>query len=166
MVGKWHIKGVKMILLTQGKVAVVDDADYLKLSKFSWCSVRDHNTWYACRAETVSPNKQKRILMHREIIGGTLKIDHRDGDGLNNRRHNLRPASTSQNGQNRRKFASASSRFKGVSLHARDGRWQARIKAGAKRIQLGYFDEELDAARAYNDAAKKHFGEFANLNDV
>lgn len=157
---------MKIIPLTQGKVALVDDRDHAVLSRYSWIAVKDRRTFYAVRAVMVAKNKQKNVPMHREIIGGTSKIDHRDGDGLNNQRHNLRPASTRQNGQNRRKFASASSRFKGVSFHARDGRWQARIKAGATRIQLGYFDAELDAARAYNDAARKHFGEFANLNDI
>lgn len=155
-----------MILLTQGKVAVVDDCDYPELSKHNWCAVKDHHTFYACRAVTISPNKQKRILMHREIVGGVLKIDHRDGDGLNNRRHNLRPASTRQNGQNRRKMAPASSQYKGVCFSKQERKWMSRIAVLGRRMSLGYFCSEQDAARAYNDAAKKYFGEFARLNTI
>lgn len=155
---------MKTILLTQGKVAVVDDRDYPPLAKFKWCAVKDHNTFYACRAVTVSPYKQKRILMHREIVGCVQKIDHRDGDGLNNRRDNLRPATTRQNGQNRRKLAPASSKFKGVHWHRRDRKWQARIQATGQRSQIGYFKTEKEAAQAYDAAARRYFGEFANVN--
>lgn len=105
-------------------------------------------------------------VWHSVLLLGVEKIDHRDGDGLNNQRHNLRPATTRQNGQNRRKVAAASSAFKGVSFHLRDRKWQARIKVSAARIQLGYFESEADAARAYNAAALKYFGEFASLNVI
>lgn len=155
---------METIPLTRGKAALVDDSDYPRLSQFKWYARKDEGRFYACRAVTVSPNKQKLIQMHREIIGGTLKIDHRDGNGLNNQRYNLRPATTSQNGQNRRKFAPASSPYKGVCFSKRDTKWLSRIAVNGRRVLLGYFLSEQDAARAYNDAAKKYFGEFANLN--
>lgn len=155
---------MKKIILSQGKVALVDDADYLELSKFKWFARRDHNTFYAGRAVTTTPNKQKVVLMHREISGTRLKVDHKDGNGLNNQRHNLRAATTRQNGWNRRKISPASSKFKGVHWHRRDKKWQARIQVPGERNQLGYFQTEIEAAKAYDAAARRFFGEFAVLN--
>lgn len=157
---------MKKIILSQGKVALVDDSDYPGLSGFIWCAVKDGNTFYAARTITYNNGVSSLLRMHSVLLLGVEKIDHRDGDGLNNQRHNLRPATTRQNGQNRRKVAAASSAFKGVSFHLRDRKWQARIKVSAARIQLGYFESEADAARAYNAAALKYFGEFASLNVI
>lgn len=157
---------MKIIPLSQGKVALVDDADYPTLSKFKWYAHKGTSTFYAWRNVTDSSGAQTKLVMHCEIIPDEPRIDHRDGNGLNNQRENLRPASTRQNGQNRRKLAPASSKFKGVHRRLISGVWQARIKTSDRRLHLGYFKTEVDAARAYNDAAKKHFGEFANLNDI
>lgn len=155
---------MKLIPLSQGKFAMVDDEDFEAMNAFKWYARKDHNTFYAGRAVTVAPNKQKNLFMHRELMVATGKVDHRDGNGLNNQRHNLRPATTRQNGQNRKKFSPASSKFKGVHWHIRDKKWQARIKAAGQRNQIGYFKTEIGAAQAYDAAARKYFGEFANLN--
>jgi hypothetical protein len=91
--------------------------------------------------------------------------DHKDGDGLNNRRKNLRNCSPSQNIHNQRvRSGEKSSRFKGVSWSTEKGKWRAQIIVRPKSIHLGYFDDEEDAAEAYDEAAIKYFGAYANLN--
>jgi hypothetical protein len=106
--------------------------------------------------------------MHREILGfgpGDPPIDHRNHDGLDNRRQNLRPCTYGQNQVNSKPRNGR--RFKGVyrhSPHWRKKRFQAHITVANKRISLGYFLTEREAARAYDIAARKHFGDFAKLN--
>ena len=162
---------LKTILLTKGKVALVDDEDYVWLSQWKWCAhkcvYKTRVVWYAKRGLGFKYDK-RTIFMHQEVAGviGILKVDHRDGDGLNNQRNNLRPATTRQNGHNRRKssFERQTSQFKGVYWNKRDGRWMASITVEGRKWFLGYFDEEQDAAKAYDKAAKQAFGEFALLN--
>jgi hypothetical protein len=93
-----------------------------------------------------------------------LLVDHRNCDSLDNRKANLRFASHTENGQNRRKRKNATSRFLGVWWDKSKGLWESRIVYNKKRIFLGYFDSEIEAAKAYDEAAKKYFGEFARLN--
>ena len=158
---------MKTIPLTQGKVAVVDDEDYVALSIWTWralrCRQNGHDIWYAVR--TVY-GTHLVVLMHREIaaVVGIPQVDHRDGDGLNNRRENLRPATSSQNSLNRRKRIRCSSRFKGVCWHEASDKWQAYIRADGRQLCLGLFEHEEDAARAYDRAARRFFGEFALTN--
>lgn len=113
---------------------------------------------------------EPRVKMHNVILPADngLEVDHIDHDGLNNRRENLRPGSHTQNSQNRRKPKHAmTSRFKGVHHHSgRSKQFRAGIQVHGKYIDLGLFDREIDAARAYNEAAKKYFGEFAELNET
>jgi hypothetical protein len=104
-----------------------------------------------------------RLQLHRLILPGVPKIDHRDGDGLNCQRYNLREATEQQNQANRGKPAgSHSSRFKGV--HWDRGRWVAKIKVSRRQRHLGRFTDEAEAALAYDRAARAEFGEFAWLN--
>ena len=152
---------MRLILLTQGAHAVVDDVDYDRLSRFKWKLIKDGDRRYAYREDG-----KTLIGMHQDILGvkqGVL-IDHRNGDGLNNTRSNLRYATRSQNQANstRRKSSNASSRYKGVSLDP--ARWIARIKVGRKPIYVGAFLTEEAAARAYDAAAREHFREFAEVN--
>jgi hypothetical protein len=107
-------------------------------------------------------------MMHRIIAAADddTCIDHINGDGLDNRRANLRPATRAQNAANRRPRAGGSSRFKGVHWSKADNRWVARIHSGGRDITLGRFLGEYDAARAYNRAAVRVYGEFAYLNPV
>jgi hypothetical protein len=94
-----------------------------------------------------------------------ILVDHRNNDGLDNRRDNLRLATFSQNNINcRRNKSKSSSRFVGVTFDKRKKQWRVRISVSRKRIFLGYFDSEIDAAKAYDQAAKKYYGEFARLN--
>ncbi len=165
----------KTIPLSQGYVTVVDDEDYEWLNQWNW-SVTKYvfpNGRVKLRADRTVPTvcadgKTKDVtwLMHRVIVGardGEL-VDHVDGDGLNNRRSNLRKATPTQNGQNRKSNRNSSSRYKGVSWNARKEEWIAQIQINKKVAYLGHFADEIEAARAYDRAAKEHFGEFARLN--
>jgi len=160
---------MKIIPLTQGKFAKVDDSDFDSLNQFKWCAHRKGRTFYAVRnARSSRKNPGSRgvlIMMHVEILG-RKGGDHRDGDGLNNCRDNLRAATAAQNSANRRKQLVASSRFKGVSWYARYEKWRARITFAGECLLLGYFPTEIEAALSYNWAAKSFFGEFSKLNDL
>jgi len=106
--------------------------------------------------------------MHRQIMQAPkgTDVDHVNHDTLKNVRSNLRVCTRSQHHANRKKGLGFTSRFKGVGWASKSSKWQARIKKDGKEANLGYFDDERDAARAYNRAAREHFGEFALLNDV
>lgn len=158
---------MKQIPLTQGKFALVDDSDFEFLSKITWYAKKDDGTgtFYAATNGIVN-GKPATILMHRMMFGfPVLEIDHADTDGLNNQRSNLRKATKVQNQQNQKKpLPPKSSKFKGVcrTKHA----WTASIGSNGKALYLGSFRTEDDAARAYNAAAIRKFGEFARLNKV
>lgn len=161
---------MKIILLTKCKIALVDDSDFDWLSKLSWRATRTCPSgierWYAIH--TIG-HKGRTIYMHREIMirrgfSPDSLFDHKDGDGLNNQFSNLRPCSAAQNMQNRRKEPGLSSRCKGVYWHKRDKKWMARLQHNRKYLFLGYFKDEEQAGRAYDDSARIHFGEFAKLN--
>jgi HNH endonuclease len=156
---------MKEIPLTQGKVALVDDVDYPAVSQFKWHAQRAPNTFYALRKLPKVGGKSRRISLHRFLLGGVRRIDHRDGDGLNNRRENLRPATTSQNAWGRcRKRAGASSKYRGVCWETSLQRWRADIEIRGKKLNLGRFVYEVEAAKAYDTAARRYFGEFASPN--
>jgi hypothetical protein len=161
---------MKKIPLTQGQYAIVDDEDYEALSKHKWCAAWSNacRTYYAVRSV---PGRKNLVQMHRVITNakGKQQTDHRDHNGLNNRRSNLRAADSHTNAQNRRKprrIGGCSSRFKGVHWVWDRRRWEARIKPKGYpfQLRLGYFTDEVKAAEAYDDGARKYFGEFAQLN--
>lgn len=163
---------MKTIPLTQGMVAVVDDSDFDWLSTFSWHAKFADGKWYARKGErTVSPNGTHTVMayMHRVILGlskGDPDVDHADGDGLNNQRHNLRTATDAQACMNRSGWSECG--FKGVnwSERPRDRHWRAHIRFEKKLIHLGYFSTPQEAALAYNAKALELFGEFARLNPI
>ena len=159
---------MKSILLTQGKTTFVDDQDYDWLKTYSWHVVHVNKLmWYAAR--TVRNGKDiKTVYMHREIgaVAGIPNVDHCDGDGLNNQRTNLRAATRKQNAQNRRKFMRCSSIFKGVTWRAKISKWESYIRIDGQGMYLGSFAREEQAAAAYDEAAKFHFGVFARTNNV
>jgi hypothetical protein len=158
----------RRIPLTEGKFTIVDLQDFYWLNNFEWCAKEDYyGRFYAVRFTNQSEKKQKITAMHRLICNPPpgLLVDHRNNNSLDNRRDNLRLATHSQNTCNRRMNKSnASSQFRGVSLFRSRRIWYARIKIHGKSIFLGYFDSEIDAAKAYDNAAKKYHGEFARLN--
>lgn len=152
---------MKIIPLTQGKVALVDDEDFEHVNQFKWCAqkrvFKSGITFYAMRRGGAES-------MHRFLMPSHPRIDHKDGDGLNNQRSNLRPATRSENAANQRKHVDCSSKFKGVHWDKRTGKWRSQTKLHGRRIHLGRFVNELDAAIAYDTAAVKLFGDFAKLN--
>ena len=153
---------MKRIKLTQGKFAMVDDADFEWLNQWKWHTAKGCNTYYARRA---GPRpKQKPVFMHREIISPSkhLETDHRNGNGLDNRRENIRACTLTENRRNSVAYANNRSGFKGVSSFT--GKWVAQISYNNKTIYLGRFVSKVAAARAYDEGAKKYYGEFAKLN--
>lgn len=159
---------MKEIPLTQGQVAFVDEEDYERVFALSWYAVYTKHSFYARRAVPRNESgNQLHLPMPNFILNLPVgqKVDHIDGNGLNNTRSNLRSATTQQNGRNRRKQAGRSSRYKGVCWHLRDKGWQASIRYNSKnKGYLGLFESEIAAAKAYDAAAVKYFSEFARLN--
>lgn len=154
---------MKLIKLTQGQYAIVDDVDYTWLNQWKWYAANFRGHFYAARKR-----KGRMIYMTREILGLGRKdkrqVDHRDHNTLNNRRANIRICSHRQNLMNRKSVSNTSSQFKGVCWLKIDKRWQAAISIKGKTSYLGYFVREEEAALAYDIAATKEYGEFARLN--
>lgn len=154
--------------LSKGKFALVSDEDYERVSQYKWT----YDAGYACRKVTwhdeEGKTRKRKVLLHRFITDApaNMEVDHRNWDGLDNRRDNLRIATHTQNRANARPRAGCSSRYKGVWLDKRDGVWRSEIVVDGKRNGLGIFNNEDDAARAYNAAALKAWGEFTYLNPV
>jgi hypothetical protein len=152
------------VKLTHGKFAQVDDADYELVSAFPWRAVRIRHTWYA---ETYVGGA--REFMHRLLMcpRPDQQVDHRDGDGLNNRRNNLRSTTHALNQANRRRVRSKSG-FKGVCWgQLASGKllpWRAYIQVDGRQRHLGRYATAEEAARAYDRAAREAFGEFACTN--
>lgn len=162
---------MKEIQLTQGYVAIVDDEDYDRVAKHRWSSCvkrRKNGSIYAVYAHANVYKKdgtRTKIKIHRFILNAPDDkiVDHIDGDGLNNLRENIRICSHVENRHNVH-VPWGRSAFKGVGPVADHGKWRARINVNGERIVLGLFTSELDAARAYDAAALKYFGEFARIN--
>jgi hypothetical protein len=157
---------VKEIPLTRGYVARIDDEDYELIAQRSWrADVREH-TVYA-KANSKVSGRRRTIYMHRLLAGVTdrrILVDHKDFDGLNNQRSNIRVATSSQNHFNQRRGSANTSGYKGVYWREDRGYWVANIKIDGRTKNLGRFLSPEDAARAYDAKATEVFGEFAHLN--
>jgi hypothetical protein len=165
----------RRIKLTQGYFALIDPADYPRLSRYNWrlCRTKGKNTLYAERSIRLPDGKYSRILMHRQVLSHELRdtshesrvtvIDHINRNGLDNRRANLRLATVAQNAWNSKKRKSRSG-YKGVCYDKAKRRWRAAIVNHGRRIHLGYFEDKIEAAKAYDAAARKYCGQFARTN--
>lgn len=143
------------IPLTRGYVALVDDEDYPTVVALGpWHVKIDDRRRYAAH----SVSRSQKVVLHRFLTGVEL-VDHVNGDGLDNRRANLRRATDQQNSWNRGMRSDNTSGYKGAKRHT-GGRWQATISGR----YLGLFPTAEDAARAYDAAALDQFGEYARLN--
>lgn len=157
---------MKEIPLTRGQVAIVDDEDFFRLSQFSWYARKSRLTYYANRTIKVN-GRNRTIQMHREVLGLTdskIYSDHIDGNGLNNQKSNLRPATCAQNLSNRGRPSRGNLPYKGIGFDNRYGNWYGVICCNYKKKRLGTYATPEEAARAYDKAARELFGEFARLN--
>lgn len=157
----------KTIPLSRGKFALVSDCDYERASQFKWSL--DVNG-YACRMESYvgsdGKRKRRKVLLHRFILDAPphLQVDHIDHDKLDNRRQSLRLVTRTQNRANSRPRRNSSSRYKGVHWHKRDQCWCVMLRTNGVKYWIGTFQDEVDAARAYDRKARELIGAYAYLN--
>ena len=159
---------MKTIPLGKGHVAIVDDEDYERLSKFHWFSYKGNSTTYAQRHKIGIPRNGSRplILMHREIMHVSdpkVMVDHKDGNGLNNQRSNLRICTNGQNKQNGTVYKNSKTGFRGVTYRKDLNKFRSKISFNGKEIHLGYFDTALEAAQVRDRKALELHGEFARM---
>ncbi len=154
-------EGAKLIPLTKGKFAIVDGEDYEELNQYKWCANKSGRTYYAIRRKG-----SKWIRMHRQILKAPphLVCDHVDHDGLNNRKVNLRLCTQVQNCRNRRPRKGGTSKYIGVIFDKQTRSFSAKIGVNHKKIWLGRFKSEDEAARVRDRKAIEVHGEFASLN--
>lgn len=155
----------KEIQLTQDKVTLVDDDMFDSLNQWKWNYQAKGYAARYCREN----NNRKFIYMHRVITNASngMDVDHINGNGLDNRKENLRICTTEQNMANQKKRINNTSGYKGVSYHKHRTsykKWQARLNINKKLVTVGYYATPEEAARAYDEAAKKYKGQFALLN--
>jgi hypothetical protein len=149
----------RRINLGEGYWTILDQDDYYRLSKYKW--------YVNGNGIIVGPGKTRMKSMHREIMDSPmgLLVDHRNGDPFDNRRENLRKATHSQNSCNvQRKRAGCSSQYRGVSWDKKRKYWNVQVVCEGKMVYFGRFKNEIEAAKAYDAAARKYHGEFARLN--
>ena len=157
---------MRTIPLTQGKFAIIDDVDYESVNRFKWYL---NSPGYARTGVSLGyingKEKKSKMVLHRLIMRPPkgMQVDHINHNTLDCRRANMRICTNQENARNQAKYKGTSI-FKGVYFNKRDVKWRAQIGYNGNQIHLGNFDNEEDGARAYDTAAKKLFGEFANCN--
>lgn len=153
---------MKEIELTRNKVSLVDDEDYEAIRQLRWYANWNGWKWYA-------HNRTNSISMHRFILRAKrgTQIDHKNGNGLDNRKQNLRFCTNQQNAFNQ-KYPQKGNKLglKGVYWHRPMKKFTAEITVGGKHMHLGFFDTPFDADTVYREAEKTYFGEFARVEDI
>jgi len=160
---------MRSINISRGATTIVDDEDFDLLNSYNWSSIPKDNTDYVVRKGRRRTCEPRTVQMHRQIMGYPVgvQIDHINGNGLDNRKSNLRIASVQTNSFNRAKpRVLCTSRYKGVLQRKGKVIWESRVKYNDKAIHLGSFTSEEDAAAAYNYGALLMYGEYARFNDV
>lgn len=152
------------LLMPNGLIALIDDIDYEGVTQYNWRAYKGprDSTFYVCRNTLVDGKKTTQKL--HKFLTGYKQTDHINGNGLDNRRVNLRESTSLQNGANKRKSKSGTSKYKGVCWYKPSAKWTAQIMVNGKKRRLGYYSDEEAAAIAYDMAAIEGFGEFAVLN--
>jgi hypothetical protein len=162
---------MREIQLSKDKIAIVINRDFARISAHKWYALFRDGSWHAAR--TLKTGGIKRtVYMHHEVarVPSAVMIDHRNRNGLDNRRGNLRKCTKADNARNsHRRIRNKTSAFKGVSLYrarvAAIGRpWRATITVDGKQIYLGWHATEVEAATSYDEAARRYFGKFACTN--
>lgn len=155
---------VVKIPLDKGLFAIIDSEDYELVSQFNWYAKTSKRTHYAISTKAVSP-----VRMHRLIMGITdrnIILDHKNRNGLDNRKVNLRIATFSQNNANIAPRENSSSKYKGVWWNKEKKKWTAETRINNKKKHIGHFETEEEAALAYNSHAARIYGEFAFINII
>lgn len=159
---------LRTIPLTKGYEAIVDDEDYERLSRWSWC----YSHGYGMRSQYLGGGRKARkyqtIMLHRAVLAPLpiFDVDHINKNTLDNRKVNLRICTHQQNIFNSKISSQNRSGYKGVSWCAWKKRWRAGIRVNGKEMTLGFFEDRIEAAIAYNQAAITHRGSFASVNDI
>lgn len=158
---------MKKIKLTQGKVALVDDEDFEELNQHKWYAYSKEHLWYARRSTYIGKvdgrYKQDKVLMHRQIMGTPkdMETDHKNGNGLDNRKSNLRVCTHAQNSMNQRRAKNNTSGYRGVWLDRK--LWRAVIRVGGQRKDLGRFKSKTEAVYAYKTTMVILCGEYYGI---
>lgn len=148
-------QGIRFVGVGNGKFAKVDEEDYEKVSAHGWST--SYNYANCCKV-----GKMHRFILG--IVNPKIYVDHINGDVLDNRKSNLRIATNQENCFNTKSHKDSFSKYKGVTWFKRDSKWRTSICKDGKTRHIGYFQNEVDAAKAYDKKAKELFGEFAYLN--
>jgi len=161
---------MRELSLTKGKIALVNDEDYYWVSQWNWFAVKISGIWYARRSKkkgTLRNCESFEIYLHRVITRCTnklLTVDHRDHNGLNCQKNNLRVCTKAENNRSSSSQKDSSSKYLGVSYDIQRKKWRAQYMFDGKKILAKRYNSEEEAARAYDIIALEHAGEFANLN--
>ncbi len=156
---------IMAIPLSKGLFALVDGEDYDELSNHKWYAQKCGHSFCAVRHIGTHLNRGL-AYMHRQLLNAQRgkEVDHKNHCALDNRRQNIRVCTKAQNQHNRISSKNTSSKYKGVFWKKGNSAWCAQICNESKKIHLGLFDYEIEAAKAYDVAAKELFGEFAYTN--
>jgi len=159
-----EIPNTKIIKLNKNLVTIVDEEDFDMLNQFVWTATGKNGVYYATRHIYID-GKRKSQKMHRLILGNPSSIiDHRNRNTLHNYKSNLRVCNNQENSRNSKPLKNSFSQYKGVFKSDTNKKYKSAIRVGNKTYFLGYFDDEIKAAKAYDLKAKELFGEFAYLN--